>query len=223
MGKLFVIDAPDGAGKATQVARLEQRLVNEGYKVKVVSYPTYGKEHCVFVEMYLRGDFGKKPSDVSPKCASTFYALNRYADFMTDWKKDYEDGVIILADRYTTSNMIHQAAKFETNAEKEDFTTWVADYEYNILGIPKPTAVFYLDVAPEISAGLRENRMNKMDGTNTKDIHEADLAYMKASYDTALYLAKHQQWLPIQCVSNNTIESVDTIHEKIYQQLISLL
>lgn len=223
MYKLFVIDAPDGAGKATQVKKLQERLESEGYKVRVISYPTYGEKHCVFVEMYLNGEFGTNPYDVSPKLASSFYALNRYADYMTDWKKDYEKGVIILADRYTTSNMIHQAAKFKTNEEKDEFINWLTDLEYNINGIPEPTAVLYLDVAPEVTAQLRENRLNKIDGTESKDIHESNLEYMRASYETALYIAKQQNWITIPCTKGDTIDTIPAIHEKIYEQITKLL
>ena len=73
------------------------------------------------VKMYLSGEFGENPKDVSPYVASTFYAADRFATFKKDFEKPYNDGTVILADRYTTANMVHQAGKISDLAEREKF------------------------------------------------------------------------------------------------------
>ena len=110
-GKLIVIEGSDGSGKATQTKKLFERLTAEGHKVRQVSFPNYDSPASSPVKMYLNGDFGKHADDVDAYAASTFYAVDRYASFKMHWKAAYDDGEIILADRYTTSNMVHQAVK----------------------------------------------------------------------------------------------------------------
>lgn len=108
MGKLYVIDGTDGSGKQTQFKKLQERLAEDGIDYKVVSFPNYESESSALVKMYLSGEFGKNAKEISPYIASTFYAADRYATFKTGYQEYYENGGIILADRYTTANMVHQ-------------------------------------------------------------------------------------------------------------------
>ena len=121
MGKLFVIDGTDGSGKQTQFQKLQERLKKENIDYKTVSFPNYESESSALVKMYLSGEFGKNAKEVSPYIASTFYAADRYATFQTGYKEYYENGGIILADRYTTANMVHQAGKITDPEERENF------------------------------------------------------------------------------------------------------
>ena len=113
MGKLFVIDGTDGSGKQTQFQKLQESLTKDGIDYKVVSFPNYDSPSSSLVKMYLSGEFGENAKEISPYIASTFYAADRYATFQKGYKKYYEDGGIILADRYTTANMVHQAGKIK--------------------------------------------------------------------------------------------------------------
>ena len=171
-GKLIIIESgSDASGKATQTKKLYDRLVSEGYNVKKVEYPNYDSETSTLVKMYLRGDFGKNPSDVDAYVASTFYAVDRYASFKTQWEEFYNKGGIILADRYTTSNMVHQASKME-ESERDKYLDWLFDYEFSMYKIPKPDAVIFLDVPVDFSKNLMKDRDNKFTGEKEKDIHE---------------------------------------------------
>lgn len=224
VGKLFVIESgSDGSGKKTQTAKLFERLINEGYKVRVIDFPRYEHESSALIRMYLRGDFGKSAEDVNAYTASTFYAVDRFASFNQDWKEFYENGGIVLADRYTTSNMVHQTAKLPKE-ERQDYLNWLHDLEFVKMGLPMPTEVFLLDVPVEVTTELTKDRLSKMDGSSKKDIHEADVAYLKKSYDTAIDLATLYQWNRISCVNEEKeMRSIEEIHEEIYQAVIDLV
>ena len=117
MGKLFVIDGTDGSGKQTQLKKLEERLDKEGIDYKKVSFPNYDSPSSALVKMYLSGEFGAHAKDVSPYIASTFFAADRYATYKKELEEYYKNGGIILADRYTTANMVHQAGKIDDKQE----------------------------------------------------------------------------------------------------------
>ena len=104
LGKLFVIDGTDGSGKQTQLQKLKERFDKEKIEYRTVSFPNYDSPSSSLVKMYLNGDFGTDAQAISPYIASTFYAVDRYATFKTGYQEYYNNGGIILADRYTTAN-----------------------------------------------------------------------------------------------------------------------
>lgn len=216
MGKLICIEAGDGSGKETQTGRLFRRLQGNNCKVRKVEYPNYASESSSLIKMYLRGDFGSRAEEVSPYVASTFYAVDRYASFKTEWEGFYHDGGIILADRYTTSNMIHQAAKITDPALREDYLNWLWHFEFEMFGLPVPDCVVFLDMPPACSSQLIQNRRNKITGSKAKDIHERDSSYLEKSYHAALWLAEKYGWHRISCVRDNKIRSIEDIHNEVY-------
>ena len=217
MGKLFVIDGTDGSGKQTQFKKLAERLDKEGIEYKTVTFPNYDSPSSALVKMYLAGDFGKNAKDVSPYIASTFYAADRYATFQTGFKEYYENGGIILADRYTTANMVHQAGKISDKEERKKFIEWLYDLEFNLYGLPKPTQVFFLNMPVEKSIELMKDRENKFTKESKKDIHESDKEHLKEAHGAACVVAKEYGWNEISCVKDNKIKSIDDIHEQIYE------
>lgn len=222
-GKLIIIESgSDASGKATQTKKLYERLLKEGYNIRKVEYPNYKSESSSLVKMYLRGDFGNKPSDVDPYIASTFFAADRYASFKTDWEEFYNNGGIILADRYTTSNMVHQASKMDKE-DRDKYLDWLFDFEFNMYKIPKPDCVVFLDVPIEFSKKLMENRKNKITGEKKKDIHESDIKYLEQSYNNSLCIADKYKWKKINCVKEGYLRSIDSIHEEIYELVIDTI
>ena len=129
MGKLIVIEGTDGSGKATQTQKLCQRLRDEGVSIRKLEFPRYMEESSALVRLYLNGAFGKRPVDVNAYAASTFYAVDRFASYRKVWKQYYEEGGIMLSDRYTTSNAVHQASKV-SETERASFFRWLYDFEY---------------------------------------------------------------------------------------------
>ncbi len=218
MGKLFAIEGTDGSGKQTQFTKLCERLKADGINFRTVSFPNYDSPSSSLVKMYLSGEFGKNAKDVSAYIASTFYAADRYATFQKGYKKYYDEGGIILADRYTTSNMMHQASKIKDEEERKKFIEWLFDFEYNLYSLPMPTKVFFLNMPTSVALDLIKNRDNKFSHTSKKDIHEKNPEYLEQSYKAACDLAKKYGWEEIRCVNeNNSIKTIDEIHEEIFK------
>ncbi len=223
MGKLIAIDGVDASGKQTQTTLLLSRLEKEGRGVKMVSFPAYDKPSSILVKMYLNGEFGENPSDVNAYATSTLFAADRFATYRTDWGTDYNRGTIILADRYVSSNLIHQASKINDTDEKEKFLMWLDDLEYGIYNLPRPDVTIFLDMPPEYGAELMSGRLNKSNGDDKKDIHESDFSYLEKSYENAMFVAKKFNWKRISCIKDGQIRSVDEIHEDIYSIVRELL
>ena len=219
MGKLFVIDGTDGSGKQTQFQKLQESLTKDGIDYKVVSFPNYDSPSSSLVKMYLSGEFGENAKEISPYIASTFYAADRYATFQKGYKKYYEDGGIILADRYTTANMVHQAGKIKDEKEREKFLNWLWDFEFNLYGLPVPSEVFFLNMPIENAVDLIKNRENKFTHQDKKDIHERDINHLKDAYEAACDVSKKYNWYEIKCVKNNEIRTIEDIHQEIYNEV----
>lgn len=219
MGKLYVIDGTDGSGKQTQFKKLQERLTEDKIEYRTVSFPNYESESSALVKMYLSGEFGKNAKDVSPYIASTFYAADRYATFKTGYQEYYEKGGIILADRYTTANMVHQAGKISDPEERDKFLKWLWDFEFRLYGLPIPTEVFFLNMPVEKSIELMENRENKFTHNTKKDIHESDKNHLKDAYLAACEVAKKYNWYEIKCVKDDKIRTIEDIHEEIYNEI----
>ena len=217
MGKLFVIDGTDGSGKQTQSSLLKERLKKEGIDFRAVSFPNYESPSSALVKMYLEGEFGTNAQEISPYIASTFYAADRYATFKTEYEEYYNNGGIIIADRYTTSNMIHQAGKIKNDKEREKFLNWLWDFEFNLYGLPIPTEVIFLNMPLEYSKKLMENRENKITHEAKKDIHESSKEHLQSAYNEACKLEKKYNWYEIKCVKEDEIRTVEDINDEIYK------
>lgn len=223
MGKLIIIEGTDGSGKQTQSELLYKKLVENNIDVKKITFPDYESDSSMLVKMYLRGDFGDKAEDVNPYVSSTFYTCDRFASYKMKWGKDYEGGTLILSDRYTTSNMVHQASKIENVDERQEFLDWLIDYEFNIYGLPEPDMVVFLNMSPEKSRELMRNRNNKFSGEKEKDIHEKDQDYLIKSYNNAMEVAQKYGWVIIDCVDDARIKTIEEINDEIYRKVNEIL
>ena len=223
MGKLIVIEGTDSSGKETQTKKLYERLANEVEKVRKISFPNYESPACEPVKMYLAGAFGDNALNINPYPVSTMFAIDRYASYKMDWESFYNAGGIIVTDRYTTSNMVHQASKIKNIDEKSKYLGWLEDLEYNKMGIPKPDLVIFLNMPTEMAVKLMEARKNKITGEEKKDIHEKDTSYLKKSYDNACDIAKKYNWQEIKCVENKRLKTIEEIGEEIYTLVKEIL
>jgi dTMP kinase len=213
MGKLIVIEGTDGSGKSTQFKQVVERLEKENIAFRRLVFPRYSEESSALIRMYLGGAFGSNPGDVNAYAASAFYAVDRYASYKQDWGQWYEEGGLVISDRYTTSNAVHQASK-ETGEKQAEFLKWLYEFEYDKLGLPCPDLVIYLDVPTDFTEKMMRSREA---ATNTSaDIHEKDLGYLatcrKAGRDAATYYG----WSVINCVKDGQMRSIEDIHEEIY-------
>lgn len=216
-GTLIVIEGLDGSGKATQARLLFESLQQQGKNVRQVSFPDYDSDSSALVKMYLAGEFGSDPGDVNAYAASTFFAVDRYASFKKNWRDFYENGGVVIADRYTTSNAVHQCSKLP-EAEWETFLNWLFHFEYDLLGIPAPDRVFYLQTALGVNAQLLDHRYHGDE--QKKDIHERNADYLAHSRAAAEYCAEKLGWTTIHCVRDGAMRSVQEIHEELLDSLI---
>ena len=219
-GKLIVFEGTDGSGKATQARLLCQRLEREGIPYQEIDFPRYGKPSAAMVQEYLDGNLGKKPGDVNAYAASLFFSVDRYASYKQDWGDFYEAGGLIVADRYTTSNAVHQASKLP-ESERKAYLDWLFDLEYRLLGLPKPDLVIYLDMPTEITEQMMRRR-EQTTGTHA-DIHEQDEAYLKNCRANAKEIVKACGWSVVDCAEDEKPRTPEDIHAQVYQLVKKLL
>ena len=220
-GTLIVFEGTDGSGKSTQFQRLCQRVSQEDRPFQKLVFPQYREPSSALIRMYLSGEFGHRPEDVNPYAASTFYAVDRYASYRKVWGTFYEEGGLILTDRYTTSNAVHQSVKCPPQ-EREDFLRWLDDFEHVKLGLPRPDLVLYLDMPTEQAVSLLRRR--EADTHTQGDIHETDTHYLAACRTCALQAAGLLGWQVISCVtSTGELRTVEDIHQEVWSLAASLL
>lgn len=210
-GKLIVIEGLDGSGKSTQIEVLKNKL--KGSNIHQIKLPDYDSPSCTLVKMYLGGEFGKNPEDVNAYAASAFYAVDRFANYKTKWKEFYDNGDIIISDRYTTSNAYHQANKLPKE-DRNSFFKWLEDFEYNLIAIPKPDVVIYLDMPVEISQKMMSARYEGDEGK--KDIHEANVEYLLKCREAALEAAEAMDWKIIKCNDGDKPRTIEDIGDEIF-------
>ena len=220
-GQLIVIEGTDGSGKSTQFARLCQRAEQEGIPFQRLVFPQYQEESSALIRMYLAGEFGQRPGDVNAYAASAFYAVDRYASWKKVWQNWYENGGLVLADRYTTSNAVHQASKLP-EGEREEYFRWLSDFEYRRLGLPEPDLVIYLDLPTGKSVEMLRQREAV---THTKgDIHETDSDYLAACREAALDAAEVYGWKRVACLDEaGEMRSIDSIQNEVWHLVAGLL
>ena len=220
-GKLIVFEGTDGSGKSTQFRALCSRLDGLGRDYSKLVFPQYSEPSSALIRMYLGGEFGSNPQDVNPYAASAFYAVDRYASFKKVWGDDYRDGGLILTDRYTTSNAVHQAVKCAPE-DRPAFLRWLDDFEHEKMGLPRPDLVIYLDMPTERAVELLRSREA---ATHTQaDIHELDTGYLAACRASALQAAQVLGWKKIPCLNQDgALRSIEEIHEEIWALTADLL
>ncbi|PWM47719.1 MAG: thymidylate kinase [Clostridiales bacterium] len=212
MGKLYIIDGVDGCGKSTQTKLLVDKFKKDGKNVVKIKFPNYDSPSSTLVKMYLAGELGCTANDVNSYAASSFYAVDRYASYVKEWKEAYESGAVIISDRYVSSNIIHQGAKLPEEEALEYFK-WLYDFEYEKLKIPKPDGVFFLDVSPFISNKQVERRYKGDE--SKKDIHEKDFEYLVQCHKTGLFACEHGFMTRVDCMDGDKILTPEKINEKI--------
>ena len=220
MGKLIVFEGTDGSGKSTQFELLAKRLEAEQIGFQRLRFPQYEEPSSALIRMYLGGAFGDDPEAVNAYAASTFYAVDRYASYQRVWKDYYQGGGLVVSDRYTTSNAVHQGSKVP-EGERAEFFRWLYDLEYDRMGLPRPDLVVLLDMPVELSEQLMRKR-EQSTGTHA-DIHERDEDYLKKCHEAALHAAAYYGCRTVSCAKDGAIRSVEEIHEEVYAIVKSCL
>ncbi len=211
-GKLIVLEGTDGSGKATQAGLLLKSLAAQGISCREIDFPRYGNPFAEPANLYLHGALGGKPGDVNACAASIMFAVDRFASYKEDWGGFYESGGVVVANRYTTSNAVHQASKLP-EGERWDFLTWLFDLEYCRLGLPEPDLVLYLDMPTE-AAGLLLRRREAETHT-AADIHERDGDYLRRCRACAGEIARVQGWTVVNCGGGGAPRTPEEIHREV--------
>ncbi len=221
--KLVVIEGVDSSGKQTQTEKLFQKISSMNLKTEKIVFPNYESDTSSLVKMYLGGKFGANANDVNPYMASAFFAVDRVGSIKCEWADRLNSADVVIADRYVTSNMIHQASKIENAQDKDVFLDWVYDFEYGKLELPKPDLIIFLDMPVKYALELMKNRPNKIDSSDVKDIHESDANYLNKSYENAVSVADKYGWHKISCVKDGKIRTIDDISEEIFEAFKTII
>lgn len=219
-GKLIVLEGTDGSGKATQARLLAQHLEREGRAFREIDFPRYGNPFAEPAKLYLDGALGAHAGDVNAYAASVLFAVDRFASYKEDWGGAYEAGELILANRYTTSNAVHQASKLP-EGEREAYLSWLFDLEYGRMGLPAPDLVVYLDLPTELSEAMLRKRQQAT-GTHA-DIHEQDEDYLRACRENARSIARSLGWTLVRCDQEGAVRPPEDIHREIWDLAAKLL
>ena len=227
-GKIIVIEGTDGSGKQTQTAKLKDRLLQEGYDVHSTSFPNYKSDSSAAVKMYLNGEIRNNASEISAKAASIFYATDRYITYKKEIEPVYEkQGSVIVFDRWSSSNIVHQGAKLvngitdenERKAKLQEFIQWLDTLEHEDFGVPRADTVIYLNVPLDYTISLRANRANKITGDEKQDIHESDNDHLRNASDAGIIAAKILGWKVIECVKDGKMRSIEDIAKEVWEKI----
>jgi dTMP kinase len=220
MAQFIVLEGIDGSGKGTQVELIAKRLRDAGKKVALLDFPRYKHASGFMVSKYLNGEYGGL-SEIGAELGSMFYAVDRF-DAKAETKQALLENDYVIANRYVSSNMIHQSTKLDSYEQVDAFLNWVYDLEYRIFGIPKPDRVIFLKISPETSMqliGMKEKRAYIQSETN-KDLHEKDANHLRRASELALYVAsKFPNWVIVDCEKNGEILPKDDITDLILSNL----
>ncbi|MEA4894571.1 MAG: deoxynucleoside kinase [Oscillospiraceae bacterium] len=219
-GKLIVLEGIDGSGKSTQFRLLAERLERDGVPFRRLVFPRYDKSSSSLLRSYLSGEFGKEPGDVNAFAASTFFFVDRFASFKTDWGEYYKSGGTVICDRYTTSNAIHQGAKLPEN-ELDAFFDWLYDFEFRLMELPKPDIVLYMDI--DLETCLRQMKARQEQTGTSGDIHETNISYLAACLKAGARAAGRLGWSKVRCLESGLMRGVADIHEDVYETVKGVL
>lgn len=222
-GLFLCIEGGDGSGKSTQHELLAAHIEREHIPLLRVNFPRYGQPSAELAELYLHNEFGDA-TKLDPRLASLPYAIDRLAA-SPEITKALEKGTMVLAGRFTASNMAHQGAKFADRADRVKFFQWVQNLEYNIMGIPEPDYHFVLHLPAEVAL---ERVGRRDDGTaNGKKIdgHETDLNYQKQAEQTYLDLVTTfpDRFGIVECMDGTRPRTPEEIHEEIWEHLQDMM
>ena len=220
MGIFIDLEGLDGSGKTTQTELICKRLKDDGIDYRQIKLPDYESDSSILVRKYLAGDFGKNAGDVNAYAASVLYAADRFASYTEKWGEDYRSGKLIFADRYTPANALYQMTKLD-KADWDPFLEWLFDFEYEKIGIPAPDKVIFLDMPVEVSQRLMTSRYNGDE--SKKDVHEANVEFLNACREAALYAADKYGWSVVECAQNGEPLPIDVINDKVYKILMDAL
>ncbi len=221
-----VLTTADNLAGENVINTLVSQFKDSGLDVVTFSFPQYHDTFWGrFIGKALRGEFGAWDKE-NPYLASIPYALDRFA-VSRRIKRALNEGKIVIADRYTTSNYLYQASKIDSELEQARFIDWLEDLEYRVLKIPRPDIVFFLDVMPEITMERDiYDDAKKRYLKNAKDVNEENIDLQMRAYKMALKLSEKwpNYFVRVRCVdAEGEVLKPEIISEQIYNFLKPIL
>lgn len=231
-GKLIVLEGIDGSGKSTQTKLLLSRLEKEGLKTATIDFPQYGRKSAGLVQEYLNGSYGEV-DEVGPYRASIFYACDRY-DASSKIRTWIQEGRIVVADRYTISNIGHQGGKIRNLKKWREFTRWIYELEYGLFGISKPDLIVILKTSPDVAYSHSEsavrNRAKKkkragyLNGGG-RDVHERDRQHLARALASYIRFSRENshECEAVNCLRAGEFLPPEVIHKKVWLVVAKVL
>ena len=220
MCKLIVIEGTDCSGKQTQTDMLFEHLLKNNIKTNKFSFPAYDSPTGKIIggpylgkDYICDGWFSEGAADVDPKVSALYYAADRRYHLPT-LNKFLHEGHLLL-DRYTTSNMGHQAGMLPTKEERHKMVKWLDSLEYEALELPRPDITIFLHLPYEYSLELKQNR-NEVEHLDELERNKKHLINAENAY---LELAEAYGWITINCVKEGHVRSIEDIHNEIYEKI----
>ena len=215
-GKLIVIEGTDCSGKETQTKLLVERLEKENIKCVRFSFPNYDSPTGKIVggpylgkDYICEGWFEEGAINVDPMVASLYYAADRKYN-MPKINELLENGVNVILDRYTYSNLAHQGAKLDNERDRLGIYRTLSKLEFGILELPEADIKVFLHMPYDVASELKKNREEKPDQHEASKEHllMAELAYKEIAH---LY-----EFKTIECSYDNKPRKIEDINDELY-------
>lgn len=222
--KIIVIEGTDGSGKETQSKKIKEYYINKGLNVKSFSFPKYDSPTGKIVGGAYLGKpeisesvFPETSANVDPLVSSLYYAADRRYNFLKFIEEEIYQNDIIILDRYTTSNMGHQAGKAKSKEQEDKILKFILELEFDLCELPKPDVVVFLYMPFEAAKELRKGRASG-DGNENSEEH------LRKAEQTYLDISSRYNWTRIDCTkkvfeSLDDIKSIDEITKEIIEHL----
>lgn len=212
-GKFVVIEGADGSGKTTQLNLLSEFFKKEKVPFKAISFPQYSDNpYGKLIKEYLSGKFGPIDEKNIYLMSLAFAGDRNLAkEKIRNW---LDQGFLVIADRYVSSNKAHMGAKLK-GKERDEFIKWLDNLEYKVNKILQEDLTIFLNVPPVIS---QKNMFSR-----GVDILDKDLKYQEKTLEIYLNLAKQKKWIIIQCAKNSQMKSKEEIHLEVVKVLVDKL
>lgn len=215
MNTLIAIEGIDGAGKGTQAAQLVERLREAGYSSTCIQFPRYSETTFgTAIGDFLNGRFGDLDT-VHPQLAAVLYAGDRF-ESRTVLQRARDQHDVVVLDRFTGSNLAHQAAKLN-GEERLELMAWIDHVEHVVFGLPRPQLNVLIDISSDWSRQLVSLKGERDYTDREADIQESNLPYLERVRACYLTLAERRDdWSTVKSLGDDGLRSIAEINREIF-------
>lgn len=222
-GKLIVIEGTDCSGKETQTKMLVEKLSDSNIKCVRLSFPMYDTPTGKIVggpylgkDYICDGWFEEEAFNVNPKVSALYYAADRKYN-IGKIEELINNGINVILDRYTYSNLAHQGGKIKDKKERIDMYNWLDKLEFDLLSLPKADIKVFLHMPYEVSCILKKERIEKADQ------HESSKEHLIMAENAYQEIAQIYDFKIIECNINDRPKKIEDINKELYNYIYNLL